>query len=180
MFRTSRCVQKCTPDIRKDASSMQTSIGFFSTKPSQPLILRCHSEPHGNVQNIPQGGGDGWGDWGKSCRSKQKSVCQQVRGRYRRAIFAPRDRLRACGECEFWRETSDGPNSPASRPAGALLPGGRISPMAGKWRPRRDLNPCRRRERPVSWARLDDGDARVTTAANRAFFVLQQRVFSKK
>ena len=26
------------------------------------------------------------------------------------------------------------------------------------WRPRRDLNPCRRRERPVSWARLDDGD----------------------
>jgi hypothetical protein len=25
-------------------------------------------------------------------------------------------------------------------------------------RPRRDLNPCRRRERPVSWARLDDGD----------------------
>ena len=26
------------------------------------------------------------------------------------------------------------------------------------WRPRRDLNPCCRRERPVSWARLDDGD----------------------
>jgi hypothetical protein len=26
------------------------------------------------------------------------------------------------------------------------------------WRPQGDLNPCRRRERPVSWARLDDGD----------------------
>ena len=26
------------------------------------------------------------------------------------------------------------------------------------WRPRRDLNPCYRRERPVSWAELDDGD----------------------
>ena len=26
-------------------------------------------------------------------------------------------------------------------------------------RPRRDLNPCCRRERPMSWARLDDGDA---------------------
>ena len=28
-----------------------------------------------------------------------------------------------------------------------------------KWRPQGDLNPCRRRERAVSWARLDDGDA---------------------
>ena len=27
-----------------------------------------------------------------------------------------------------------------------------------EWRPRRDLNPCYRRERPVSWAELDDGD----------------------
>ena len=26
------------------------------------------------------------------------------------------------------------------------------------WRPQRDSNPRRRRERPVSWARLDDGD----------------------
>ena len=26
------------------------------------------------------------------------------------------------------------------------------------WRPQRDLNSRRRRERPVSWARLDDGD----------------------
>jgi hypothetical protein len=32
------------------------------------------------------------------------------------------------------------------------------------WRPRRDLNPCYRRERPVSWARLDDGDAVVSRA----------------
>ncbi len=29
------------------------------------------------------------------------------------------------------------------------------------WRPQGDLNPCRRRERAVSWARLDDGDARI-------------------
>ena len=29
-----------------------------------------------------------------------------------------------------------------------------------KWRPQGDLNPCRRRERAVSWTRLDDGDAR--------------------
>ncbi len=46
-------------------------------------------------------------------------------------------------------------------------------------RPRRDLNPCRRRERPVSLARLDDGDvcrlalpstllATVIAAANQA------------
>lgn len=27
------------------------------------------------------------------------------------------------------------------------------------WRPRRDSNPCYRRERAVSWAGLDDGDA---------------------
>ncbi len=32
-----------------------------------------------------------------------------------------------------------------------------------RWRPRRDLNPCYRRERPVSWADLDDGDRRITT-----------------
>jgi hypothetical protein len=32
------------------------------------------------------------------------------------------------------------------------------------WRPRRDLNPCYRRERPVSWAGLDDGDAVMSRA----------------
>jgi hypothetical protein len=32
------------------------------------------------------------------------------------------------------------------------------------WRPRRDLNPCYRRERAVSWAGLDDGDASIAGA----------------
>jgi|HubBroStandDraft_4_1064222.scaffolds.fasta_scaffold34761_3 hypothetical protein len=31
------------------------------------------------------------------------------------------------------------------------------------WRPRRDLNPCYRRERAVSWAGLDDGDAQCAS-----------------
>ena len=33
-----------------------------------------------------------------------------------------------------------------------------LTPLVYKWRPRRDLNSCRRRERPVSWTWLDDGD----------------------
>jgi hypothetical protein len=37
------------------------------------------------------------------------------------------------------------------------------SDVTGK-RPRRDLNPCCRRERPVSWARLDDRDVMVSRA----------------
>ena len=36
--------------------------------------------------------------------------------------------------------------------------GSRRRTLTKEKRPRRDLNPCRRRERPVSWARLDDGD----------------------
>ncbi len=34
------------------------------------------------------------------------------------------------------------------------------------WRPRRDLNPCYRRERAVSWAGLDDGDAGCAQGAH--------------
>jgi hypothetical protein len=33
------------------------------------------------------------------------------------------------------------------------------------WRPRRDLNSCRRRERPVSWTWLDDGDEKNNIVA---------------
>jgi hypothetical protein len=36
-------------------------------------------------------------------------------------------------------------------------------PQKKRWRPQGDLNPCRRRERPVSWTRLDDGDAMEET-----------------
>jgi len=36
------------------------------------------------------------------------------------------------------------------------------------WRPQGDLNPCRRRERPVSWTKLDDGDARYRLVVGRA------------
>jgi hypothetical protein len=55
------------------------------------------------------------------------------------------------------------------------LPQGR-GPLQGKalglkaafiWRPRRDLNPCYRRERAVSWAGLDDGDAGIAGASTR-------------
>ena len=34
----------------------------------------------------------------------------------------------------------------------------RVASKQKNWRPQRDSNPRRRRERPVSWARLDDGD----------------------
>ncbi len=33
------------------------------------------------------------------------------------------------------------------------------NPLILFWRPQRDLNPRYWRERPVSWTRLDDGDA---------------------
>ena len=39
-----------------------------------------------------------------------------------------------------------------------------LSNYRNLWRPRRDLNPCYRRERPVSWAGLDDGDVMVSRA----------------
>ncbi len=34
-----------------------------------------------------------------------------------------------------------------------------VQPLDIIWRPQPDLNRCCRRERPVSWTRLDDGDA---------------------
>ncbi len=39
-----------------------------------------------------------------------------------------------------------------------------VSARFYKWRPQGDLNPCRRRERPVSWTRLDDGDETVSSS----------------
>lgn len=35
--------------------------------------------------------------------------------------------------------------------------------LSFRWRPVGDLNPCRRRERAVSWARLDERDLHTTT-----------------
>ena len=40
----------------------------------------------------------------------------------------------------------------------AGLPKGKQACLHKKWRPQGDLNPRRRREKAVSWARLDDGD----------------------
>ena len=35
-----------------------------------------------------------------------------------------------------------------------------VQPLVFIWRPQPDLNRCCRRERPVSWTRLDDGDVK--------------------
>ena len=37
--------------------------------------------------------------------------------------------------------------------------------MYAQWRPQPDLNRCCRRERPVSWTWLDDGDAKINFLA---------------
>ncbi len=180
MLQTSQCVQKCTQVIRKDAPAMQTASGFFAAMHSQPPIFQRHSKRQGDVQNIPQVGG-GLGRLGREPQkqAKQRSSAGPRLGIDARFSFRATDcRIAATGRDlsgDFVRADCSGLEA-ARDPAAQ----GRFSPMEGKWRPRRDLNPCRRRERPVSWARLDDGDARVTTAANRAFFVLQQRVVSKK
>ncbi len=42
--------------------------------------------------------------------------------------------------------------------------------ILSKWRPQRDSNPRRRRERAVSWARLDDGDRTLKKLVSRAGF----------
>jgi hypothetical protein len=39
------------------------------------------------------------------------------------------------------------------------------NPLILLWRPQGDLNSCCRRERPVSWTRLDDGDTGNTHGA---------------
>ncbi len=69
--------------------------------------------------------------------------------------------------------------SPRERPLGGVLVSGvsvrtsrlirRISqPIDFVWRPQPDLNRCCRRERPVSWTRLDDGDEHKSSMVGRA------------
>ena len=69
-------------------------------------------------------------------------------GRYMRADFGERFMELSKGKTEI-----SGEISVLKRASGG-----------NQWRPRRDLNPCYRRERPVSWAELDDGDVLVSRA----------------
>ena len=52
--------------------------------------------------------------------------------------------------------------TPRSRKRRWLNGGNMATCLRNEKRPRRDLNPCYRRERPVSWAGLDDGDGAIS------------------
>ncbi len=79
------------------------------------------------------------------------AMIEQHYGRYMKSDFGARLMAEMMAETEMKTEISGEDFANAQN-------------AEGIWRPRRDLNPCYRRERPVSWAGLDDGDLLVSRA----------------
>lgn len=74
-------------------------------------------------------------------------------------FMVPRDRIRTWGRSLFYRLQAGCPGLHIEKAWQHSC-----CQAFKMWRPQGDLNPCRRRERPVSWARLDDGDETVRSS----------------